>query len=90
MTHDDLAAYLYGQSWDQEADRLSAMYAEHYPQSGDFGAARWAKCCAFVLDDERWCGKASAEQREGLRLQARWWRAVALEIEGREDDRRIV
>lgn len=83
MTYPELAAYLYGLSWDQEADRLSALFAEHYPQSGDWGAARWARANGMVLDDVRFCGRATPEQRAGLRLQAQWWRDVAKEIEER-------
>ena len=84
MTHDDHAAYLYGLSWDEEADRLSAWYAEHRPQAGDRGAVMWAAAQAFVLEDERFCGRASKAQRAGLKLQANWWRDVAREIEARE------
>jgi len=83
VTHDELSSYLYGLTMDQEADRLSERFATFYTQSGDFGAAVWARAQAFVLDDERFCGKASAEQRAGLRLQADWWRAVANEIDER-------
>ena len=84
MTHDDLSAYLYGLSMDQEADRLSERFAAFCPQSGDWGAVTQARANAHVLDDMRYCGYGTAEERAGLKLQANWWRDVANEIEARE------
>jgi len=82
--YDEAAAMAYGSAVVDEADRLIAMFAQYYPQSGDWGAARHAKANALALDDDRLCGWASLEQRAGLRLQADWWRAVYREINDRE------
>lgn len=83
MTHDELAAFMFGLSWDQEADRMELFFDIAYPQSGNYLAAKRARANAMVLDDVRAHGRATPDQRAGLRLQAQWWRAVANELEER-------